>query len=304
MISSTNPSRQPLPVKQEERETSLAHCTLKWRRAQLLVKFSSQGALDHPPLIENRQQLISCLQCSPVRLVRIDPGLGERALRFWADACQQADKAVFLWIPTAASQPKKQAPLKWQFKRLLDYSAAVLLLLILSPLMLGLILLLFEQSTGSIFTQQWRIGERGKLFQLLQFRTTVANVENLHQQKLANQKGLHENDLYSAPIEHWMLRHHLDKLPHLLNVLRGEMSLVGPAASNLADAVQLHPTEQQLLNTLPGIIGSLSYKTKSKALNLNESKNLDLKYQQNWSLSKDLQSLAITVSKLFSGSSN
>lgn len=170
--------------------------------------------------------------------------------------------------------------------------------------MLGLILLLFKQSAGSIFTQQWRIGERGKLFQLLQFRTTVANVENLHQQKRANQKGLHENDLHSTRIEHWMLRHHLDKLPHLLNVLRGEMSLVGPAASNLADAVQLHPTEQQLLNTLPGIIGSLSYKTKSKALNLNESKNLDLKYQQNWSLSKDLQSLAITVSKLFSGSSN
>lgn len=304
MISSTNPSRQPLPVKQEERETSLAHCTLKWRRAQLLVKFSSQGALDHPPLIENRQQLISCLQCSPVRLVRIDPGLGERALRFWADACQQADKAVFLWIPTAASQPKKQAPLKWQFKRLLDYSAAVLLLLILSPLMLGLILLLFEQSTGSIFTQQWRIGERGKLFQLLQFRTTVANVENLHQKKQANQKEMHKKDLHSTLVERWLLRYHLDKLPYLLNVLRGEMSLVGPSARTLSDAVELHPTERQLLNTLPGITGSLLYKSKPTALDLNNLNDLDLNYQLNWSLGKDLQALVTTVSKLFLSISN
>lgn len=304
MISSTNPSRQPLPVKQEERENNFAHCTLKWRRAQLLVGFSPHAEPDYLPLIENRQQLISCLKCSPVRLVRIDPGLGESVLEFWADACQQADKAIFLWIPSAASPPKKYAPLKWQFKRLLDYSAAISLLLILSPLMLGLILFLFKQSAGSIFTQQWRIGERGKLFQLLQFRTTMANAENPHQKKRANQKGLHENDLYSTRIEHWMLKHHLNKLPHLINVLRGEMSLVGPTASNLADAVQFHPSEQQLLNTLPGITGSLSYKSKTNMLDLNESNKLDLKYRQNWSLDKDIQSLATTVSKLFSDSSN
>lgn len=263
---STNQSRQTpsrRPLKQEERETNLAHCTLKWRRAQLLVKFSPQADTAYLPLIENRQQLVSCLQCSPVRLVRIDPDLGESVLRFWADACQQADKAVFLWIPAASAQSKKQMPSKWRFRRLLDYSAAVLLLLVLSPLMLGLILLLLEQSPGSIFDRQWRIGKRGKLFQLLKFRTRMANTAFLHPQKLANQQVLQESqdDLLSPPIGGWMLKHRLDKLPQLLNVLRGEMSLIGPTAWSLSDVVQFHPSEQQLLNALPGITGSLFYRS-------------------------------------------
>ncbi|MDB9484428.1 sugar transferase, partial [Dolichospermum circinale CS-537/05] len=87
-------------IPQHSENISSLSCTLKWRRGQLLVK--SSGKLPHPYLasLENQQSLIECLKHSPVTLVSIDPKIGDSLLRLWADACQKANKPIFMSIPS------------------------------------------------------------------------------------------------------------------------------------------------------------------------------------------------------------
>jgi len=202
-------------------------CTLKWRQGKLLVSLAPRDKQPYLPSIESEQWLVDCLKHSPVRLIRIDPDLGESWLKLWADACEQANKAVFLRLPSARELPRWRW---WWLKRLIDWSAAAVLLLALSPVMLVLVLLMHVYSPGPIFLRQWYVGERGKLFRVFKFRTT----------------GL----------ERLMRKYSLDALPQLLNVVRGEMSLVGPRPWTLDEAVRLSPEGRQQLNKLPGIIGA------------------------------------------------
>jgi len=242
-----------LPQKQQDSYWN--YFTLKWRQRKLLVKLSQHVQQPYTPSLENEQWLVDCLSHSPVQLIRIDPDLGEVWLRLWADACKQANKAVFLRVPSAQITAWQESSFRWGLKRLINWSAAALLLLSLSPLMLGLALLIYVCSPGPIFIRQWCVGQRGKLFQALKFRTMAVNPEELDHQVSSNQKALRRCEA-DSPITHlgrWMRKYSLDELPQLLNVLRGEMSLVGPRPWSLQDAVKIGSEGQQQLNALPGI---------------------------------------------------
>lgn len=226
------------PLDQQQRDKHLPQCTLKWRHGQLLAKQSQQFEQPQLPLLNSEQRLEECLKHSPVSLVRIDPDLGETGVRLWADACEQANKPVFLRLPAANPLSRQRSPLM-SLKRLLDRSVAALLLLLLSPVILGLVLLMRIYSPGPIFFREWHVGERGKLFQLWKFRT---------------------DDPLITRLEPWVRKYSLDKLPQLFNVLRGEMSLVGPRPWTMYDAVRISQEERQQLNVLPGITGVLRWR--------------------------------------------
>lgn len=98
-------------LKQKQQHNLLSHYTLKWRQKQLLVKLSPRFKQPYVPLPESEQWLVDRLKKSPVRLVRIDPVVGERGLKFWADACKQARKSVFLELPSTYELPRKKSPL-------------------------------------------------------------------------------------------------------------------------------------------------------------------------------------------------
>ncbi len=213
----------------------LPQCVLKWRQNQLLVLPSQQAKRIDLRAMEDQSWLVECLKHSPARLIRLDPDLGETWLRQWTDACEQANKKVFLRLPSNTELSRKQSLLSWGLKWLIDWSAAALLLLVMSPVMLGLVLLVRIYSPGPIFLRQWHVGERGKLFRLLKFRKDAPR---------------------SAQLESWMHKYSLDKLPHLFNVLRGEISLVGSRPLALDDAVRLSTEERRRLNALPGLIGA------------------------------------------------
>lgn len=275
---------------------------LTWRQHQLLVQSTpSEKQVVFPPL-EYSDWLVNCLQRSPVSLVRLSTTLGETRLKLWADACLQTGKLAFLQVRSTAALPQKRHPFSWRLKRTADWIAAALILLLLSPLMVVLALLVRLSSPGPIFFYQWRVGARGKLFRIIKFRSMVVDAEQQHHKLMVNQTGLHKlkNDPRVTPLGRLMRQYSLDELPQLFNVLRGEMSLVGPRPWALYDAVRISPDLEHRLNALPGITGAWQVEARSNLLDLNSVNQVDLEYLQSWSLWKDLKFLLRTVPKVFS----
>lgn len=286
-----------------QQQTNLSNYTLKWRQKQLFVRRSEQKQMPYLPCLEDQEQLSNCLKRSRIKLVRLSPELSEAELTRWANACKQANKIAFLHVPNTALLPKKRAKFTWWCKRLLDQSLAILILFLLSPLMLGLALFIYTQSPGPIFFQQWRVGERGRLFQILKFRTMIEGAEQLHHQVMGDQPGLHKhkNDPRITSVGWWMRKYSLDELPQLLNVLRGEMSLVGPRPWALYDAIRIRSEMQQRLNALPGITGAWQVTARSHLLDINAVTRCDLEYLSNWTFRQDLKILLLTIPKILIG---
>jgi lipopolysaccharide/colanic/teichoic acid biosynthesis glycosyltransferase len=258
-------------VSQEHQQSNAPYCTLKWRQGQLLVKPLESAKQPYLASLDNEQHLVECLKHSPVNIVRIDPKLGEERLIFWANACLQASKPIYLHIPTGKKLPKfKALPLKL-LRRLIDFTIAFALLLVTSPLMLALALLLMRfYSPEEILEQQWHVGERGRLFRTLRFRTTLGG-DKTAVNKVTGYKnsGRDRNNNHKiTPLGCFMRKYGLQNLPLLLNVLRGEMSLTGPRCWTLAEAVRLSFENQRQLNELPGITGSWQLQTETKLLQL------------------------------------
>jgi Bacterial sugar transferase len=192
---------------QQHSSNYLPQCILKWRQGQLFVRLGQQSKQPYISAFETEQQLVECLKHSPVRLVRLHPTLGETTLKLWADACEQAKKPVFLrrTIQKTFQKQRQRSP---KPKQWMDSIVAFLLLLFLSPIILATAILIYLYSPELIFPRQWYIGTGGKLFRLLKFPTTIAN-----------------DDSPTIPLIRWMCKYNLDKLPQLLNVLRGDISL-------------------------------------------------------------------------------
>lgn len=235
-------------VEQQYLDNYLPHCTLKWRQGQLFVSLPQQGKQPNLSAFESEQQLVECLNHSPVQLVCLDPSIGEVALQRWADVCEQANKSVFLRGNVAqklSRVTRRQSQFSQQLKQLIDWLVAFLLLIVLSPVMVATAILMYLYSPRPIFSKQWHVGSRGKLFQLLKFCTAVVN-----------------DDFRSTPLVHWMCKYNVDKLPQLLNVLRGEISLMDSNPLTLSEAAQFTLERQLQLSTLLEIAEARHYQHK------------------------------------------
>lgn len=292
-----------LAIDSAKPQSYLPVCDLKWRRKNLLIKSVADDAEYNFLALTRKQWLENCLRNSWVKRVCVDRALGEQGIKLWADTCEQAKKPVFVRIPSNSNLPKCCKTNYWRFKRILDWLAALMILIIVSPIMLLISLLVKVFTPGSIFYRQWRVGERGKLFKVYKFRTMIVDAEQRHHELMGSQPGLHklENDPRVTFIGSWLRKYSLDELPQLFNVLRGEMSLVGPRPWALYDALRLNETEKTRLNALPGITGAWQVKSRSHQLNLEAVTKCDLEYLNQWSLVNDLKILLLTVPKVLSG---
>ncbi|WP_071189448.1 heterocyst development glycosyltransferase HepC [Trichormus sp. NMC-1] len=213
-------------IPQQHQNYHSQYCTLQWRRGQLLVKVPGNLKQPYLPSLDNKQLLVECLKHSPISLVSIDPKLGGTSLRFWADACKQAKKPIFLSPVFGKKLPKQDQQTLRTIQRLIDWILAFFILLLVSPVMLVLALLMQLYSPGLLFSYEWHIGEKGKLFQVIKFCTTGK-----------------DNITFLGFL---MRKYRLDNLPKLLNILRGDMSLIGSHCWALADVVQLGLENEKL----------------------------------------------------------
>ena len=250
MGSSTRSTLKSYSCVEQHLDNYLPRCTLKWRQGQLFVSVGQQSEQLYISAFESEQQLVECLKQSLVHLVRLDPTLGEAVLKRWADACEQANKPVFLQ-GAIQKLPKRQSQFSRQRKQWLDWIAAFVLLIALSPIMLTAAILMYVYSPEPIFSRQWHISPRGKLFRLLKFRTTVAN-----------------DDSRITHLARWMCKYNVDELPQLLNVLWGEISLRDSHPLTLSEAVRFGLKGQQQLNIVLEIAEVPTRENNSNQLDL------------------------------------
>lgn len=237
-------------VSQQEAELlRSSYCTLQWRQGQLLVKSSHKPTQPHIPALENQQLLIDCLKHSPIKLVSVDPKIGETCLKFWAEACEKAHKPMYLsgYFRNQLFIQNKQ-PWRW-FIRFIDLIAALVLLLLLSPVILVLVLLLQLSMSRSLFSYEWYVGKRGKIFRAIKFSNTKKHTVTL--------------------LDNWMLQSSLNYLPQLWNVLRGNTSFIGHRCWTLTAVVRLSSECQKQINQLPAISSSWGIPSESQLITHN-----------------------------------
>jgi exopolysaccharide biosynthesis polyprenyl glycosylphosphotransferase len=195
-------------------------------------------------------------------------------------------------------------------KRVLDFTLSLLLIIFCSPVLVMAAILIKLTSPGPILFVQKRVGLNKRVFNIYKFRTMVVNAE----QKLQEIEHLNEvsgpvfkikNDPRITPVGKFLRSSSIDELPQLFNVLKGDMSLVGPRPLQLRDyelfTENCEDWQRCRFSVRPGITCLWQVKGRS-ALPFQEWMELDLLYVRTWSLWLDLQILAKTVPAVLRGS--
>jgi exopolysaccharide biosynthesis polyprenyl glycosylphosphotransferase len=190
-------------------------------------------------------------------------------------------------------------------KRGLDIAVASFALLVASPVMLTIAVAVRMDSGGSTFYGAKRIGRKGRTFSCYKFRTMVQNADDLKAEleHMNERDGILfkiANDPRITKIGAVLRKYSLDELPQLYNVLRGDMSLVGPRPPMATEVEQYDLAHLRRLDVLPGITGLWQVEARQDP-SFDSYISLDTAYVENWSLWLDLKILARTVHVVLSG---
>lgn len=191
----------------------------------------------------------------------------------------------------------------WQMlaKLLIDFFGAVILILLAAPLLAVIALLVKLTSSGPVFFRQQRSGLNGAPFTIFKFRTMTSNAEQLKHELAAMNEMTGPvfkvtNDPRVTPVGKFLRKWSLDELPQLFNVLRGEMSLVGPRPLPVDEVRRFSDlAHRRRLSVKPGLTCLWQVKGRNQISDFREWVRLDLEYIDNWSLWLDLLILLRTI---------
>ena len=197
------------------------------------------------------------------------------------------------------SSPGRTAPLRETFlsaaiKRCLDLIFGLITLAVALPILLLASLTIKLESPGTVLYRQWRSGRGGKPFQILKLRTMVDGADRLG--PALTQSADPRITRFGSVLRRWSV----DELPQLLNVLAGQMSLVGPRPELVTIAARYTPRQQGVLRALPGMTGWSQIKGRDD-LSIAEKLELDLNYAMNRTTRWDLMILTRTVRVVLGG---
>jgi len=200
-------------------------------------------------------------------------------------------------------RPRHQDALRWA-KRSFDIVGSAVALALLSPLLAFAAWKVRRYDGGPVLFRQTRVGRDGEYFTCLKLRTMVVDAErvlaDLHRQ-VGHEEGLFKmaHDPRITRPGQWIRRFSIDELPQLLNVLRGDMSLVGPRPPLPSEVDRYTMTQARRLRVRPGMTGLWQVSGRSD-LSWTESIRLDLYYVDNWSMIQDVVILGRTVGAVLS----
>ena len=213
----------------------------------------------------------------------------------------------FLGIPSMALQSTSRNEGAMLIKHVFDFMAAFLLMIVLLPLFMGISFAIKIFSRGSIFYKQERLGMNGRRFLVYKFRTMVSDAD----ERLKELAEMNEADGPAFKIRNdpriipyvgtFLRKSSLDELPQLFNVLKNEMSLVGPRPPIPKEVDEYSVWHRRRLSMKPGMTCLWQIKPNRNELSFEEWMKLDLKYIDNWSLFADLKIIMCTIKTVLTG---
>jgi exopolysaccharide biosynthesis polyprenyl glycosylphosphotransferase len=189
-------------------------------------------------------------------------------------------------------------------KKIMDLSLSLFSVIILSPALLGISIMIKLTSPGPIVFSQTRVGLRGRLFSLYKFRTMVADAETLKKQLQSENEAdgpvfKIKDDPRVTTIGKFLRKSGLDELPQLFNILKGEMSLIGPRPPLPEETKAYKRWQLRRLSVKPGLSCFWQIKPDRNSIKFEKWMEMDLAYIDNWSLRLDFIILLKTILTVF-----
>ena len=190
-------------------------------------------------------------------------------------------------------------------KRVIDIAGAALGLVVLSPVLAVIAALVRLESRGPVFFTQERVGRGGRRFRIIKFRTMVDGAERHRDELLAHSVYSDarlfkvRDDPRTTPLGRWLRRTSLDELPQLVNVLKGDMSLVGPRPPLPSEVALYEAHHYARFDVKPGMTGPWQVAGRNEITEFERVIALECEYIQNWSIGRDLWLLVKTVPAVF-----
>jgi exopolysaccharide biosynthesis polyprenyl glycosylphosphotransferase len=208
-------------------------------------------------------------------------------------------------IVTLSLKPAQLTGFQAASKRLLDIGVAAFAVVVTLPITLLIALAVKVTSRGAVFYRQERVGQHGKPFSMLKFRTMVDGADEMLDELQEKNEATGplfklRRDPRVTPFGKFLRRFSLDELPQFLNVLRGDMSVVGPRPPIPPEVALYEDWHHGRLEVRPGITGLWQVRGRSQ-LPFDDYVRLDLYYIENWSLAFDLFILIKTIPAVLSG---
>lgn len=190
-------------------------------------------------------------------------------------------------------------------KRLLDIAFSSVSLVMLSPVLLAIAIAVHTDTPGPIFYLSERIGKKGRVFKCIKFRTMVPDAERrraeiLHMNERDSVLFKITNDPRITRMGRFLRKYSLDELPQLFNVLRGDMSLVGPRPPIASEVKRYELNHLRRLDVVPGVTGLWQVQARQDP-SFDSYISLDTAYIENWSLWLDIKILVRTVGVVLAG---
>jgi len=216
-------------------------------------------------------------------------------------------------VPMLVLHNTPQNPIPLVTKNIMDRVIALIALILLSPLFAVLAFLIKKHDGGPVFYAQDRVGRNGRLFKFYKFRSMVLNAsETLEKMKREEPEryraiNIMEEPFFKAkegddpritPVGRFIRKYSLDELPQFWNVLRGDMSMVGPRPPLPGEVAQLEPWQRRKLSVKGGLTCIWQASGRNDITNTDEWMRLDLEYIDNWSLWLDLKLIIKTLKVL------
>lgn len=220
----------------------------------------------------------------------------------WAEkslAPANADEQMVLYQLSRRMEPVSRTALEALAKRGFDIAVSLGVLLALSPMLIVIVFMVKISSQGPIFFTQTRVGRGGRLFRMIKFRSMVTDAED-RKAALAelNEKDgpifKMKSDPRVTPVGRFLRKWSLDELPQLLNVLKGDMSVVGPRPPTPNEVVKYEEWQLRRLTVTPGLTCIWQTSGRSR-ITFEEWMRMDLRYIDEWSLALDAKLVAKTV---------